>query len=244
VLGAVHLGAVGGHGEHRVVGPQPQVLREPEPLIPGPVAQPAAVVDPPVAPVVEPAIPVVLASAGPARETEPITLRELPELSLRPSAVAPSAPLPAETPEAAEARVSFKELAAALLGGTNPAPATPIVAAPIAAEEPAMAPLVLDTPRIIEPVSEPVIAPAPMAAAVEPQSEEAVEPAPLAGLTVEALVAGAAAAAPASPSQAVADTAKQLLTALPQEFAGLNFPNDGVLTRQWMEFLNQMSTTK
>ena len=31
---------------------------------------------------------------------------------------------------------------------------------------------------------------------------------------------------------------------LPQEFAGLNFPNDGVLTRQWMEFLNRMANSK
>jgi len=31
---------------------------------------------------------------------------------------------------------------------------------------------------------------------------------------------------------------------LPQEFEGLKFPNDGVLTRQWMEFLNQMAATK
>jgi hypothetical protein len=36
----------------------------------------------------------------------------------------------------------------------------------------------------------------------------------------------------------------QIMSALPQEFEGLTFPNDGVLTRQWMEFLNQMSTTK
>lgn len=31
---------------------------------------------------------------------------------------------------------------------------------------------------------------------------------------------------------------------LPQEFAGLNFPNDGVLTRQWMEFLSRMANSK
>ena len=31
---------------------------------------------------------------------------------------------------------------------------------------------------------------------------------------------------------------------LPQEFEGLKFPNDGVLTRQWMEFLNQMASSK
>jgi len=42
----------------------------------------------------------------------------------------------------------------------------------------------------------------------------------------------------------VADTTKQIMSALPQEFEGLTFPNDGVLTRQWMDFLNQMSTTK
>jgi hypothetical protein len=31
---------------------------------------------------------------------------------------------------------------------------------------------------------------------------------------------------------------------MPQEFEGLKFPNDGVLTRQWMEFLNQMASSK
>jgi len=31
---------------------------------------------------------------------------------------------------------------------------------------------------------------------------------------------------------------------VPQEFEGLKFPNDGVLTRQWMEFLNQMASSK
>jgi hypothetical protein len=31
---------------------------------------------------------------------------------------------------------------------------------------------------------------------------------------------------------------------LPQEFEGLKFPGDGVLTRQWMEFLNQMTAAK
>jgi hypothetical protein len=32
--------------------------------------------------------------------------------------------------------------------------------------------------------------------------------------------------------------------ALPEGFEGLQFPNDGVLTRQWMEFLNQMAAGK
>jgi hypothetical protein len=32
--------------------------------------------------------------------------------------------------------------------------------------------------------------------------------------------------------------------AVPEGFEGLQFPNDGVLTRQWMEFLNQMAAGK
>jgi hypothetical protein len=47
----------------------------------------------------------------------------------------------------------------------------------------------------------------------------------------------------AEKSQAEAEAAKQAAP-LPQEFAGLNFPNDGVLTRQWMEFLNRMANSK
>ena len=76
-------------------------------------------------------------------------------------------------------------------------------------------------------------------------------------LTVEALinsvtlpapapVAPPKAAAPAAPRKqpVVEQTAKPAASGLPQEFEGLKFPNDGVLTRQWMEFLSQMSTTK
>jgi hypothetical protein len=46
---------------------------------------------------------------------------------------------------------------------------------------------------------------------------------------------GAAAPAPAD------STTPQ---ATPGSFEGLQFPNDGVLTRQWMEFLNQMAAGK
>jgi hypothetical protein len=44
----------------------------------------------------------------------------------------------------------------------------------------------------------------------------------------------------AAPAPAPAEPA----AALPLEFAGLQFPKDGVMTRQWMEFLSQMSNTK
>jgi hypothetical protein len=48
-----------------------------------------------------------------------------------------------------------------------------------------------------------------------------------------------ATAQPASPAETSSTP-----QALPQEFEGLKFPGDGVLTRQWMDFLNQMTATK
>ena len=83
------------------------------------------------------------------------------------------------------------------------------------------------------------------------------EPTADVALTVEALIKSVTppAPAPVAPAKATAaaaprkqpvldDTAKPAASGLPQEFKGLKFPNDGVLTRQWMEFLSQMSTTK
>jgi hypothetical protein len=237
--------------------PEPQALREAEPVF----SQPAPVVTEPEAVVVQ-AVPEIVGAAAPALELvsavetapkiedlsleapaspvatlemEPVALPELPTLP-EPAPKAAAAPV-----EAAEARVSFKELAGALLG--KPAPAVPAVAPvvmapvtiePVTVETPA-APAVVEAPRVVEPLAEPVIAPAPVVTVAEPKLE--VASAPAAGLTVEALVA-AAGTTPAAPEPA------KPMPALPQEFAGLNFPNDGVLTRQWMEFLNQMSSTK
>lgn len=49
----------------------------------------------------------------------------------------------------------------------------------------------------------------------------------------------------AAPAPATKPTAAETPTPnLPREFEGLKFPNDGVLTRQWMEFLNQMASNK
>ena len=120
--------------------------------------------------------------------------RNLPELSLRPSApITVPRPAPLAKPAAAgsagephKARVSFKDLAGALLGGADPAaPAPPIEAA-------------------LEPADGELEAEAPADLVIEPEGE-------------------------------VAPT-------LPQGMDGLKFPSDGVLTRQWMEFLSQMST--
>jgi hypothetical protein len=126
--------------------------------------------------------------------------------------------------------VSFKDLAQALLGAKSP-------------EVRADAPAEIVTPSLtlVAPVAEPIVD-APLAAA--PIAAEPVVAAPaVAALTVESLAAMATPASPAEQAM-VADTAKQIMSALPQEFEGLTFPNDGVLTRQWMDFLNQMSTTK
>jgi hypothetical protein len=72
----------------------------------------------------------------------------------------------------------------------------------------------------------------------EPVVEEVV------GVAAEALEPKAPSASPA-PAHPIAEKATPpVAPALPQGFEGLKFPNDGVLTRQWMEFLSQMSTTK
>jgi hypothetical protein len=234
----------------------------------------------------------VVATPEPALETERVSLRCLSELSIDPREPAalstPSAPVvvapePAVAVEAEpqEKRISFKDLAAALLGGpAAAAPVAPVAAAPIVATAPVeIEPVVVSI--VIEPVTtvaepEPALAlverePATPAepetsraaleeivalAAVEtPEIETAIdidEPAGEDTLTVEALVQSVPVATPAQAptppaaviEQQVTDTAKQVLTAMPQEFEGLKFPNDGVLTRQWMEFLSQMSNTK
>jgi hypothetical protein len=168
----------------------------------------------------------------------------VPSLGARPQPVTPrslGAPTkpsfePATKPavEPVGKRVSFKDLAQGLLGGKSPqpraeAPATPVTPA---------------TLTLLAPVAEPVVT-EPIVAEPAPAAPVAVAPAAPA-LTVESLAAMAAPAAPVAAAEEamVADTATQIMSALPQEFEGLTFPNDGVLTRQWMDFLNQMSTTK
>jgi hypothetical protein len=63
--------------------------------------------------------------------------------------------------------------------------------------------------------------------------QEAPKPAP-----------GATPATPGAPAVVPAEAAKDLVAELPADFDNLKFPKDGVLTRQWMEFLNQMASSK
>ncbi len=270
-----------------------EIAAEPVPVVePAPVeeprltlisdAEPTLAIEPKLELAVEPEASVVVTNEPAVAPSEPvhsvpslsgerISLRSLPELSLRPGApVAMPRPAPIPTPspsavprvapgvaaavppaaDAQKPRVSFKDLAAALLGSapvqaTPAAPATPTPApaavtltpapepAPALAVEPALAELIAlaaaETPADV--VAEPV----------SPAMAEAVaelEPA----LTVEALIKSALPEAPAA--SAAAPQTPQPAAALPLQFEGLKFPNDGVLTRQWMEFLSQMSTTK
>ena len=143
---------------------------------------------------------------------QPVTPRSLSDVAPKPSFEAAAKPVVEPVGE----RVSFKDLAQALLGGKTPEPRVETPAEPV--------------------VTEPIVA------APAPAAPVAAAPAAPA-LTVESLAAMAAPVAAAEEAM-VADTTKQIMSALPQEFEGLTFPNDGVLTRQWMDFLNQMSTTK
>jgi len=126
------------------------------------------------------------------------------------------------------------------------------------AAEPVVRPVI--KPPVIKPVVEdkpqPMIAAAPRSAfaAAGPKAAPAA-PKPAAGATALKPVAVPAARAPivaapatapaAAPTPAVKPAAAEPAEPrLPQEFEGLKFPNDGVLTRQWMEFLNQMASSK
>jgi hypothetical protein len=232
--------------------PEPVVLREPEPLVLEPAAEVAA---PTMAAAPMSSLDAPIPSVFAALEAEEVTLDGLPELRLEsaaPSAEPLLAPVPTPAAESDEPRVSFKGLAPSLLGAAGSSPVPQVIAVAPAVEAPA-APSIFDAPLTFDPlVAALEIAPPPaLVAPAEPQIEQvptlsvealAVESAP--ALTVEALVAAAPVSTPVTPQPVAADPAKQLLSALPQEFEGLKFPNDGVLTRQWMEFLNQMSSAK
>jgi hypothetical protein len=158
---------------------------------------------------------------------QPLTRRSLGDAPTKPSFEPATKPAVEPVGE----RMSFKDLAQALLGGKSPERRAPAPAAPVT---PA-------TLRLVAAVAEPVVT-EPIVA--EPASAAPAAAAPATpALTVESLAAMAAPVAAAEEAM-VANTAKQIMSALPQEFEGLTFPNDGVLTRQWMDFLNQMSTTK
>jgi hypothetical protein len=183
---------------------------------------PAAPAPAPLPPLAKP-----VATSVPSMGVRPVTPKSFSDATTRPALEPVAKPAAEPTGE----RVSFKDLAQALLGGKSAEPRTEAPA------ETAAAPTMTMATPVVEPaVKESVVA--------EPKAEPVAAAPAAPALTVESLAAMAAPAAAPAEQAMVADTAKQIMSALPQEFEGLTFPNDGVLTRQWMDFLNQMSTTK
>ena len=179
---------------------------------------------------------VAIAEPAPAAVScEPVPAVVAPELKL--SVVAEPVVAPSE-PEPVIAAIEETELAKAaeaLIAATAELIAVPKpVAAPAVAAEP-----------VVEPVAEPpatVFAkPASTSRTFRPAPKPTAAQAPAAPVTP---VAPAAPVAPAPAAAAPAAPAAPKIEGLPQEFQGLNFPNDGVLTRQWMEFLNQIAAAK
>jgi hypothetical protein len=242
---------------------EPVVLREPAPLIAAPVLA-TLVADEPELDEVAAALEL---SIVPEPATEPVTPPELPDAPVRTFAVdaipsmAPAHVVTATAP-AAE-RVSFKDLATALLGATT-ATQEALVQAATAPQPKGAEPIALE-PTGVEPIV------APLELVLESSLVEKIETPqpPVQSASLDEVIALATATLPAEPVAPVIETAKQppltLQTAvatpvppaarviepakpaappLPQGFEGLKFPNDGVLTRQWMEFLSQMSATK
>lgn len=233
---------------------EPVTLREPEPLIAEPAATSVSAPEPVVTSSLTEALEAMeLSIDEPVVETG--TLPELAPIAPRPAvdavpSMAPSHVVTATAPTGE--RVSFKDLATALLGTSS---------APLVAAEPVTVPsLESITPLVLESVAEPLAPsadPAPVTATpldlvLESHVAAPVEepkPIVMSAAIEESLKAAASepalesAVTPAAPREPVAET-KPAAPPLPQGFEGLKFPNDGVLTRQWMEFLSQMSSPK
>ncbi len=251
-----------------VVAPAPRIE------IPAPrVETPAAVVEPTARLRLREAIPAPTPAAASAPQApEPrVSFAEIAKELLGTSAPAPRLDAPAVIPRPAVEQITRATLealaAAAAAAVTETDSAVAIEDAPADLEiQEAVAALVKETAP--EPVARPVIKPvvqdkpqplvtaAPksaFAAAGPKAAPAALKPAaaatafrPGAAPAAKATTVAAPAPAPAgAPPPAVKPAAAQpAAPPMPQEFEGLKFPNDGVLTRQWMEFLNQMASSK
>ncbi|HZI83409.1 MAG TPA: hypothetical protein VFF44_05805 [Casimicrobiaceae bacterium] len=156
----------------------------------------------------------------------------------------PGAPSVVATPPATPVETKVAPVTAPKPVFTAPKPVPSIK--PIAPETKPAAPTLKPIAPALKPVAPaPAIAPAPKPVVPAPKpviaapKPAAATPKPTVAARVAAAAKPAAAAATAKPS--APDAAAP---SLPQEFEGLKFPNDGVLTRQWMEFLNQMASNK
>jgi hypothetical protein len=215
------------------------------------------------APEPTPTIPVATVAESIVAEPEPV----IPTLTLEPvTPVAPPPPAPAPSvfsrrrPSArTEPKVSFAGAAKDLLAQPDRAPeAAPAVSAPRASVEEitraAIDDLVGTTEKrtsderatAIAPPSGPFAkAPAqkrPLTIAPPPSDGQPIAGGPKLGTPAKRLPAPAP--GPSDEPAAAKAADGESTQPIPQGFEGLQFPNDGVLTRQWMEFLNQMAAGK
>ena len=207
-------------------------------------------------------VPAPVATAAPVQEqTEPrVSFAEIAKELLGGAAAN------GRTAGEAITRATLEEAAAAAAESVTKTNGTVAVEAPVAPKPVFTAPKSITlAPRPIAPAAQPIapapksiapapkpiaLAPKPMAQGLKPIAPAPTPTAPAPKLGVPAQKpAAAAAVAAAKPAAAAATDAKPgaaetAAQNLPQEFEGLKFPNDGVLTRQWMEFLNQMASGK
>jgi hypothetical protein len=232
-----------------VVKPEP--VAAPEPLAVAPAIEPIVKLEPIVAPepvvaaapVIEPIVkPAPIAAPAPvpaAPELPRISFADLSKELLAatsverkpvaaPKPVAPTRPLepPVSIRPAAVAgspeRVSLADLSKELLG-------TPVRTPQANGPTPKrlQVPPVVEPPKVVE-TTRTILEQIESA-----QAEPVLEIAP--SMDVEAA---------AQVPESAAEAADEKVQDLPQGFEGLKFPGDGVLTRQWMDFLNQMTATK
>jgi len=188
------------------------------------------------------------AMAGPRLEAPAVIPRpaveEITRATLEDIAAAAAGVNSAVAVEDVPADLEIRAAVDTLVKGTSAKPVAAPRVAPVVEDRPA--PVVAATPKPVFTAPKPVAAASkPVVAAPKPA---AAAPAPVAAAP-KVVTAPAPAPAPAPTPVAAAPAPKPAepeppAQNLPQEFEGLKFPNDGVLTRQWMEFLNQMASSK
>jgi hypothetical protein len=205
---------------------------------------------------VEYAAPVAEGAAPELENPTPELVEPIARVTLR-DAIAAPATIAVATPvvQSAEPRISFAGIAKELLGATAGAPTAPAAATRDAAKKASAVPTteVRNEPEveaivaaiIEQKIAAPVATAAPTVTAPPAAEKPArVVPAPAKPTFTAPKPAVAAATTPQAAAPAAAAASETPAQNLPQEFEGLKFPNDGVLTRQWMEFLNQMASSK
>ena len=240
-----------------IAEPEPQVVTpEPEPSV-APILElePSLTIEEP-----EPVLALAVESMTAVPEPEAIEVASAPIAPPVTQSVFARRPAePAAAP--AEPKVSFADAAKDLLAVTNPTSRTE-APAPIqrpSVEEMTRAALdeLVGSTKPTAPAEEKSTAFAKAAGAFSKPSAQKrprtiapppADPQPITGGS--RLGAAPKRTAPPAPAASAQTTPAPIAqpeaapSAPPQGFEGLQFPNDGVLTRQWMEFLNQMAAGK